>query len=194
MKPDFSTLNTAFQSAGVNGIEFSEGIYTRGVGMYAISDNFIMGGFMYNGAGVVESDSLSVKGEYDGKFFELGIGLIRAKILSIYGLLGTGASGVKLKIRPILGDMDFNEVILHPAQTSIIKTGGIAVEPAIVLQISLSRKKGQNISLFIKASYIYLPQKADWVFDDGREVLQGPDFRPGGITISSGIFFGGAGK
>lgn len=191
LTPDFTTLNNAFQTAHYDSINFSGGIYTQGGGGYAVANGVLIGGFGFNGSMVSESGSISIKSEFSGGFFELGISIFKSGLINIYPLLGVGASNVKLKLRTIQKDATFQNVLSNPARLSTIKTGGFAIEPAIIFQFWIKGKKTQPLSILIKVSYLYLPKKADWTFGDGAEVLGGPDFKPGGLAITSGIFFGG---
>ncbi len=191
LTPDFTTLNQAFHSGGQDSINFTGGIYTQGLGGYAMSKSILLGGFGFKGTMVNETDSISVKSEFSGGFFELGTSLFRSGLLSIYPLLGIGASNVKLRLRAIQKDERFQDIISNPARLSTIKTGGLSIEPAVIFQFWIKNKKSQPISIFIKVSYLYLPKEANWTFEDGAEVLGGPDFRPGGVAITSGIFLGG---
>jgi len=189
--PDFTALNDAFKTAHYDSINFPEGIYTQGGGGYAVSRGILIGGFGYKGSTVSESDSISIKSEFSGGFFEIGLSIFNSGLLNIYPLLGLGTSNVKLRLRTIQRDETFQDVLSNPARLSTIKAGGFAIEPAVIFQFWIKGKKAQPVSILIKISYLYLPKKADWVFGDGAEILGGPDFRPGGIAITSGIFFGG---
>ena len=191
LTPDFTTLNNAFQTAHYDSINFSGAIYTQGGGVYAVSNKVLLGGFGFKGSIVNESDRISIKSEFSGGFFELGIPVFKSRLINIYPLLGIGASNVKLKLRTIQKDETFQNVLSNPARLSTIKTGGLSIEPAVIFQFCIKGKNAQTIGILIKISYLYLPKKADWVFGDGAEVLGGPDFRPGGLAVTSGIFFGG---
>jgi len=191
LTPDFTTLNNAFQTAHYDSINFSGGIYTQGGGGYAVSNGILIGGFGFNGSIVSESDSISIKSEFSGGFFELGVSIFKSALLNIYPLLGIGTSNVKLNLRTIQKDETFQNILSNPARLSTIKTGGFTIEPAIIFQFWLKGKKTQPLSILIKFSYLYLPKKTDWIFDDGTEILGGPNFKPGGFAITSGIFLGG---
>jgi len=193
LTPNFAPLNDSFYSAGQSSINFEGGVYTQGVAGYAVSGALLLGGFGYKGSIINETSSLRVKADFSGGFFETGLALFKSGLLNIYPLIGIGSSNFKLNFRPLQTDETFRDVLISPARLSAIKTGGLSIEPAVIFQLWIKNKSSQSISFLIKVSYFYLPGKADWKFEDGGEVLKGPDFRPGGIVISSGIFFGGSG-
>jgi len=192
LTPDFITLNQAFHSGGQDSITFRGGIYTQGIGGYAAPGGILLGGFGFKGSMVNETDSISIKSDYSGGFFELGISLFKSRLFSVYPLLGIGTSNVKLNLKTIRKDETFRDVINTPGRSSTIKTGGLTIEPGVIFQLWIKNKRSQPISIFIKVSYFYLPKKANWTFGDGAEVLGGPDFRPGGLAVTSGISLGGS--
>lgn len=149
----------------------------------------VLGGWGFGGTRTTASESLKVRAGFGAGFFEAGYSIRIFDFLWLKPLLGIGGCGYSLDLRPILGDVRFDSLLLNPARTSKVSLGGFVLAPALGITIPIN-----FVGLSLKAGYIYQPVEGDWTLADGSAVTGGPSLLANGPYITAHIIFGGAGK
>lgn len=184
MMPDLDALNSEFSAHRLPQID--EQIITYGGGGWGGGDHLMFGGWGFGGTQKIEGDSITVRISYGGGFFEPGYFINIWRGFGIIPTLGIGGTGVSLKLRPLLADVEFGELLENPARTSEISYGSFALAPSLSIFIPI-----EFVAFQIKGGYIWTPIKGEWGIDDGSELRHGPEINPSGIFASAGLLFGG---
>lgn len=192
LKLNISSINDAL--AQHNMPTFSDKAFATGGMGFALINRIFIGGEGFGGSSSVENDSIKLSFSSGAGFFNIGYVLPLGKIINLYPILGIGGIGHSITFRPRLGDMSFVELISNPKRTSIITTGSFAFNFSLGVHIVDLFGSPSFVSLFLRAGYILELSKPDWQFEDGAQVLSGPDKNLSAPFATFSILFGGRSK
>lgn len=184
MMPDLSDLSSEFTSHGLPAIDDDLIAYGGGGGWG--DGNLMVGGWGFCGGRKFDGDSGTVNLNYGGVFFEPGYFIKIYKGFGIVPSLGLGMTRLRLKMREILGDVDFDSLLVDPARTSQATYRTFTAAPALTINIPI-----EFIVIQIKGGYMWSPLAGKWELEDGSELRETPDINPSGIFASAGLLFGG---
>ncbi|MBN2378706.1 hypothetical protein JXM67_02755 [candidate division WOR-3 bacterium] len=185
MMPDFDALNRAFSSPDLGLPEMEEQVFTYGGGGWG-GTNLMVGGWGFGGGRKFDGDSVTVKMSYGGGFFEPGYFINIYRGFGIMPSVGIGGTAVSMELRPILGDVAFDSLLVNPGRTSRINYGTFTVAPSLTILIPI-----EFIAIQIKGGYMWSPITGAWDLEDGADLRHAPDIEPSGPYASVGILFGG---
>ena len=181
--PDFSDLSSEFTAHGLPAID--DEIITYGGGAWGGEKNVLMGVWGFCGGRDFYGDSGSVNMNFGGIFFEPGYFINIWRGFGIMPSAGLGMTRVRLKMREILTDVDFDELLDDPTRTSEAKYRTFTAAPALSVNIPI-----EFIVIQIKGGYMWSPIAGKWKMEDGSELRETPDINPSGIFASAGLLFG----
>lgn len=183
--PDLSDLSSEFTSHGLPAI--SDEIITYGGGAWGGwgGSKLMVGGWGFWGGKKFDGDSGSVNLNYAGIFFEPGYFINIWRGFGIVPSVGLGMTRVRLSLREILSDVDFDSLLVDPSRTSEAKYRTFTAAPALSVNIPI-----EFIVIQIKGGYMWSPLAGKWELEDGSELRETPDINPSGIFASAGLLFG----
>jgi hypothetical protein len=181
--PDLSELSSEFTAHGLPAI--SDEMITYGGGAWGGEKNVLMGIWGFCGGKKFDGDSGSVNFRYSGIFFEPGYFINIWRGFGILPSVGLGATKIRLKMRKILTDVDFDSLLVDPARTSEAKYRTFTTAPALSINIPI-----EFIVIQIKGGYMWSPIAGKWKTEDGSELRETPDINPSGIFASAGLLLG----
>lgn len=184
MIPDLSALSTEFQAHGLPALD--DQVFTYGGGAWG-GKGVMIGGWGFGGGRKFENDSVSVNLTYAGGFFEPGYFIHIWKDFGIWPAVGIGGTNVSMKLRPVLGDVDFGDLLDNPARTSVVEYSTFTVAPSLSIIIPI-----KFVAIQIKGGYMWSPFQGEWSLEDGAQVRMGPDIQPSGLFANVGLLFGGS--
>jgi hypothetical protein len=184
MMPDLSKLSSEFTAHGLPSID--DDIVTYGGGCWGGKKNLMFGGWGFGGARRFDSDSVSVRMTYGGGFFEPGYFIKIYKGFSIVPSLGLGMTRLRLEMREILGDVDFDSLLLDPSRTSKATYRTFTAAPALAINIPI-----EFVSIQVKGGYMWSPLSGKWRIEDGSDLRDTPEIDPSGVFASAGLMLGG---
>jgi len=185
MMPDLSELSDVFVDHGLPAID--ENLFTYGGGGWG-GTNVMVGGWGFGGGRQFDNDSISVKLQYGGGFFEPGYFINIFKGFGIMPSVGIGGTSVTMKLRPRLGDVEFDSLLVNPGRTSEVTYNTFTVAPSLTILIPI-----EFVALQIKGGYMFSPFQGEWELEDGANLTNAPEINPSGIYAQAGILFGGGG-
>jgi hypothetical protein len=189
--PDFEALSDSLEAHYYTGLYDDQGIIsdqemiTYGGGAWGGEKNVLMGIWGFCGGKKFDGDSGSVNFRYSGVFFEPGYFINIWRGFGILPSVGLGATKIQLKMREILTDVDFDELLDDPARTSEAKYRTFTAAPALSINIPI-----EFIVIQIKGGYMWSPIAGKWKTEDGSELRETPNINPSGIFASAGLLFG----
>jgi len=184
MMPDLADLSSEFTAHGLPAIE--DEIITYGAGGWGGGKHLMFGGWGFSGGRKFDSDSVSVKMNYGGGFFEPGYFIDIYKGFGVMPSVGIGGTCVTLKLRPILGDVDFGDLLDNPGRTSEVSYSTFTLAPSLTILIPI-----EFIAIQIKGGYMWSPFDGEWELADGADLRDAPGINPSGIYAQAGLLFGG---
>lgn len=186
MMPDFDALNEELSDVqGMARIE-DDYIITYGGGGWGGGKHLMFGGWVFGGSRKFDGDSVSVKMEYSGGFFEPGYFINIYKGFGVMPSVGIGGTGVNLKLRPKLGDVSFDSLLVNPGRTSEVDYTTFTVAPSFTILIPI-----EFIAIQLKGGYMWSPFGGEWSLEDGADLRNAPQINPSGIYAQAGLLFGG---
>ena len=183
MMPDLDALSDVFEAHGMPRLE--DNLFTYGGGGWG-GTNLMVGGWGFGGGNKIDGDSVTVKLVYGGGFFEPGYFINIYKGFGVMPSVGIGGTSVTMELRPLLGSIDFDDLIDNPGRTSTVTYGTFTVAPSLTILIPI-----EFIAIQIKGGYMFSPFKGEWALGDGSDIRNVPEINPSGIFASAGILFGG---
>ncbi|MBN2378707.1 hypothetical protein JXM67_02760 [candidate division WOR-3 bacterium] len=183
MMPDFTELNRHLETNGLSG--FSDEIVTFGGGFWTGYKHILMGYWGFGRENRADGDTVSAKLEYTGFFFEPGYFLNIYKGFGFIPSVGIGATKVKLHLRELLSDVDFDDVLLDPTRTSLARFRTFSVAPALAINIPI-----EFLNIQIKGGYMWSPVQGKWKLKDRAELREAPDINTSGLFASVGLLLG----
>lgn len=184
MMPDLSALSTEFEAHGLPSLD--DQVFTYGGGAWG-GKGVMVGGWGFGGSRMFENADVSVKLNYSGGFFEPGYFINIWKGFGVWPALGIGGTSVSMKLRPVLGDVDFGDLLDNPARTSEVDYSTFTLAPALSIIIPI-----KFVAIQIKGGYMWSPLHGEWSLEDGAQLRLGPDIQPSGIFVNAGLLFGGS--
>jgi len=184
MMPDLSKLSSEFTAHGLPAVD--DDIVTYGGGGWGGGDHLMFGGWVFGGSRKFDGDLVSVKMTYGGGFFEPGYFINIYKGFGVMPSVGIGGTGVNLKLRPKLGDVSFDSLLVNPGRTSEVDYTTFTVAPSFTILIPI-----EFIAIQLKGGYMWSPFEGEWSLEDGADLRLGPEINPSGIFASAGLLFGG---
>jgi len=184
MTPDLSKLSDELKAHGLPALDNQ--IIGYGASGWG-GGNLTVGGWGFKSGGYrSENDSISAELVYSGGFFEAGYFINIFKGIGIKPAVGIGGTTLKLKLRPVLGDVNFGDLLDKPARTSEVKYATFSVAPSVSILIPI-----EFVALEIKGGYMYSPFAGEWKLEDGANLRNAPSINPSGVFASAGLLFGG---
>ncbi|MBD3285465.1 hypothetical protein GF359_03445 [candidate division WOR-3 bacterium] len=183
MMPNLDELSTEFTDQGLDPLE--DELVTFGGGGWG-GTNVMVGGWGFGGARTTDGDSVSVKLNFGGGFFEPGYFINIFRGFGIMPSVGIGGTSVSMELRPRLGDVEFDSLLINPGRTSKVHYNTFTVAPSLTIIIPI-----EFIALQLKGGYMWSPFSGGWELEDGAEIWNTPDVEPSGIYAQAGILFGG---
>jgi len=183
MMPDLSKLSSEFTAHGFPAID--DDIITYGGGAWGGKKNLMIGAWGFSGSQKFDGDSGSVKLNYSGVFFDPGYFIKIYKGFGIVPSLGLGMTRLRLEMREILGDVDFDSLLLDPARTSKATYRTFTAAPALTINIPI-----EFISIQIKGGYMWSPLSGKWRMEDGSDMRDAPEINHSGVFASAGLMLG----
>jgi hypothetical protein len=183
--PDLSELSSEFSDHGLPAID--DEIITYGAGAWGGERNLMMGVWGFWGGKKFDSDRGSVDLNYGGVFLEPGYFINIFRGFGIMPSASLGMTRVRLRLREILSDVDFDSLLVDPARTSLVKYRTFTVAPALTILIPI-----EFIAIQIKGGYMWSPINGKWKVEDGSQILNSPEIDPSGLFASAGLLFGGS--
>ncbi|NLI98165.1 hypothetical protein GX441_05840 [bacterium] len=181
--PDLSALSAEFHAHGLP--EIDDQMFTFGGGGWG-GAGVMVGGWGFGGSRQFDGDSVSIDLSYSGGFFEPGYFINIWRGFGIWPAVGIGGTNVSMYLRPVLGDVNFGDILDNPARSSKINYGTFTVAPNISILIPI-----EFVALQIKGGYMWSPFQGEWSIEDGGNLRQGPQINPSGIYAQANILFGG---
>ncbi|MBD3286018.1 hypothetical protein GF359_05940, partial [candidate division WOR-3 bacterium] len=114
MMPDLTALSDDFNDAGLSTID--DDIVTFGYGSWGGFKNVVFGLWGYGRKGKYDGLGTSTRMTYSGIFAEPGYFIDIYKGFGIMPGVSLGASKIKLKMREVLGDADFDDLLQEPTR------------------------------------------------------------------------------
>ena len=99
--------------------------------------------------------------------------------------LGLGMTRLRLEMREILGDVDFDSLLLDPSRISEATYRTFTAAPALTINIPI-----EFISIQIKGGYMWSPLSGKWRMEDGSDLRDAPEIDPSGVFASAGLMLG----
>lgn len=191
MYNDYSSLNQYFTNAGLpaisNSLYFNEG----GAG-YGIINNIIIGGSSISSNTVSENNNITAYINAEGGFFELGYMFDIIQYIDIFPIIGFGSMNYKIVLRPELGDITFDSLLLTPARVSTLDKNSIAghISGNIMFKLPFASEHA-FVGLMLGGGYMIAPSFGNWKLEDGSIVRNGPEMPLGTPYGKVCIVFGG---
>lgn len=185
MMPDLEGLNQRLSDQGLP--EIDEQVLTFGGGGWGGS-KVMVGGWGFGGTQKVENEDITVKVSYAGGFFDPGYFINIYKGFGIKPSLGIGGTSVTLDLRPVLGDIEFDSLLVDPGRTTRVTYASFSLAPTLSILVPI-----KFVALELKGGYIWSPAQGEWELDDGTQVRLGPQVSTSGPYASASILFGGSG-
>ncbi len=188
---DAKELNARLKAHNIEELSTQQTCF--GGGGSGIIGKVILGGWGFGGGEEVESESVKVKVDYGGGFFEPGYYLPITQNLGLSILLGLGGYGYSLNLTPTsLSGADFDTLLTGPGarRTSNISAGGLSLSIGGGFLFLIPFEEA-FIGLNVKGGYIFSPMKREWELEDGGTLRGAPKLNLNGPFISIGLVFGG---
>lgn len=183
MMPDLTELSDRFDDQGLP--ELKDEVITYGGGGWG-GTNLMVGGWGFGGSTRVDNEAVAVKLFYGGGFFEPGYFINIYRGFGVMPSVGIGGTTVSMELRPRLGDVDFDTLLVNPGRTSKVSYATFTVAPSLTILIPI-----EFMALQIKGGYMWSPFTGSWELEDGADLWNAPDIEPSGIYASVGLLFGG---
>lgn len=182
-------LNSRFKENGIERIPMPQRYF--GGGGSGIVGGIILGGWGFNGEGILNGDSVDVRISYGGGYFQPGYILPLPKNPNIGIVLGIGSYSSILDFIPqSLEDIPFDTLLTDEGAKRISRVTGDGLSLAIGAQINLFLKKGFFfIGPSVEGGYIF--SKPSWKLWDGKGLVNFPKPKPTGPYLSLSLLFGG---
>jgi opacity protein-like surface antigen len=200
---DVSKLNTRFdrpdlklltppRTTGFDAI--SNDAVGYGIGGYGPIGKLLIGGeYQYGDVGEESSpNGKTNRLETTYLMATVGYAVYNGWKFTVYPFLGVGGGQLTLSLKSRDGgptvssttNPTFDEVVLSPGQSSVMKGSYILVQPGIGFDYLLLRsaKDHLGITLGLRFSTAISPNRTTWTYQ-GREVFGGPDAGPVGTSI-----------
>jgi hypothetical protein len=185
MMPDLDALNEKL--ADVPGMAtLDDYIITYGAGGWGGGKHLMFGGWFFTGSHKLDGDAVSVKINHSGVFFEPGYFINIFRGFGVMPSVGIGGTSVDLKLRPRLGDVEFDTLLVNPGRTSEVNYTTFTVAPSFTILIPI-----EFVAIQLKGGYMYSPFQGSWELEDGADLRNAPQINPSGIYAQAGLLFGG---
>ncbi|RKX71349.1 hypothetical protein DRP53_01925 [candidate division WOR-3 bacterium] len=186
--PDVDEMNQHFRSGGIPSLS-GRPIGIGGSG-FALINRILIGGSGYSAKEIAESDSIRAELSIGSGEFKIGYGVLSSSYLNLALSFGFGGAGYKLSLRPLLPDVNFDDLLKDPRRYVDLEFGHFLIHPECHLFISIPFQPfsffhiglsgGINLNLFTP----------EWSYDNKR-VLNGPKLGTLTPVFSINFLFGG---
>lgn len=183
--PDLSALNNALQAHDTLFPTIDNQMFTFGGGGWG-GAGVMVGGWGFGGSRRIDGDSVSIDLSYSGGFFEPGYFINIWRGFGIWPAIGIGGTNLSMNLRPVLGDVTFDSLLINPARSSRVNYGTFTVAPNISILIPI-----EFVALQLKGGYMWSPFQGEWSLEDGSNLRLAPEINPSGIYAQASILFGG---
>jgi len=186
--PDVSGFNDHLRSHNIpemNGRFLGIG----GVG-FALVNRILIGGGGYGAKEVVESDSIRSEFTISSGEFKIGYALITSRYFNGAVNLGIGGVGYTLSLRPMMGDVQFDSLLVNPQRYVDMETNHFLLHPEAIAVISIPFKPISFFHIALRGGINLNIFTQEWTYDKKR-VLNVPDVGAVTPVFSINFLFGG---
>lgn len=186
--PDVVDLNSHFKANNIP--EVSGKLIGLGGRGFALVDRIVIGGSGYCAKEFAESDSIRSELSISAGEFKIGYGLITSRFFNGIVDIGFGRVGYRLSLRPLLGDVHFDDLLKNPRRYCDLEAGHFLIHPEAMAVFSLPFRPisffhiavtgGANLNIFTE----------EWTYDQKR-VLNAPEISLLTPVFSVNFLFGG---
>ncbi len=165
-------------------------IFLTGGSGYAFAGKVFFGGWGIGGSVERSGDSLRVKYEAGGGFFEIGYIPVDVRVLYPFISLSVGGYSEKLTISSAVMPATWDGVWQNYKNETQVERGGFSLSPSFGFILA---KEGIPLAIMIKGTYTTILSKK-WKLSNDVPLDSGPDSKIGSFSFSLTLLSGGVGN